>query len=750
MEYLIGGSLFSDSYWILNEEFSKNDNIFIYTKNFKLFKENIVRIARVLFENELIINKHNPKSNYELAVGVVNPERYKSLETTFGVKNIAEVKSVDILNTTLNVIKNEVANGVLQFDIHRTDENLFNEIMEELESRAASLLRRSMVSTLNGDISKGNDIGFLVEPDDEKVNSLDDVVSVLKEKDDLEVELYKLITSCIEQGNTKMELDSCMHDKLCINVETGRVISENGVVQFMRIEPKCFFELYGNGKDLSDSLAVGYYEDVSVTSLLNESHKYISLEKEYEKYKKGELEDVGFSYYGLFGSMFPDKGYVRVYKFETSIYRYEKYEIKRNGKTISKKDYYEYKKYGENVSFAEEISFEEIKGKRKVRFKKDVIIRDIWEVEMIGLVVLKKLKKVKSEVTNVRKHKSPSYSFVKYQINEPSLITICSPLEWIISALYYKIQVATLRDKGLVQNINLNTMPNGTNGIADKINEQVNLGLNLEQDNHSGDGSKSRSGASVSNLDTSNSVLNWMAALNGAYRMMSMITGIPLEQLSVIPQDRSLGQSRISLQSSYATTGHLYREHDYFVQMVLSTMLEVGLRTWTDKSSIKFLSVGGKKTYLSSKPFEIGTFELYVKSLLKDKNNKDLINTMAAKFMDRATDLDALKGVMAILTSNSASESMFELERLVSDVDRKMKEEQAAASQARNQFEANRLAIEKASKVDIPMARIQADIEHDRISSEIRSKIHSDKLAFNETKVDFDRIDKERDRLLDT
>ena len=170
-------------------------------------------------------------------------------------------------------------------------------------------------------------------------------------------------------------------------------------------------------------------------------------------------------------------------------------------------------------------------------------------------------------------------------------------------------------------------------------------------------------------------------------------------------------------------------------------MLEVGLRYWVDKNNLKFLSSRGRKTYLSSKPFEEGTFELYVKNLVEDKEKKKIINQFAGQFMDRNTDITALKGLMRIITSNSTSESLMVLEDMVDGINKSQQEQAQAQQQAEQQAAQMKSEIEKVSKIDIPRERIAADLEIAKMKMNVDEADSLREDEFKKDSFDFQQQD---------
>jgi len=706
---------------------TKRNNPFLwkdtYLKNMDEFKMNILEIVYALRKRPISLCELNPISNYDIRNGVVDPERYKTLEKPLGLQNLAQVKSIDVLTTISNVIINDVKKSPAEWAIHRTDEKFMIDKLDKFEDAAASLLKKQVVQNLN----QGNqDFGYLIDPKDDKINSVDDAAKVLYEKDELEVELETIIQSCMDMTYSKRELDDCMDDRITINCEIGKVDNKNGIVEFRKMDPRTTYELYGNGKNFDDSEAVGHSEWVTMSHEVINNNEIYEAKDGHNNYINSILENSTTStdpMNGRFGSFesFSDyrdfyntsykEGYILKTEAEIKIYRIEKFKILRNYKPITAADYKEYRKFGSSVDFAMDIQYE-IAEKGYKGYCLKIPIVDIWETEIYGIDTIVRLQKVKSDIRYIHSRKTPCFSYVKEQRDEPSLITICRPTEWIMSAINYKIQDAILKDKGILLGQAANNIPNGMDGMADNLNMMANTGVAMTQDNVSGGGDTvSPVHNKAVNVDMSASVLNWQAALNNGYRMLSMVTGVPLETLGQIPSGSGLGQSKIALQAQYATTAHYYYEHNYFVEKVMNTMLEVGLRYWIDKNNLKFLSNRGKRTYLSSKPYEEGTFELYVKNLVEDKEKKKIINQFAGQFMDRNTDITALKGLMRIITSNSTSESLMVLEDMVDGINKRMQDQQQSQLQAAQQAAQEKADIERISKIDIPREKIAADVK---------------------------------------
>lgn len=724
-----------------------------YLDNMEDFRNNILEIVYALRKRPIRLSQLNPISNYDIRNGVVDPERYKTLEKPLGIQNLAQVKSIDVLTTIANVITNDVKKSPAEWAIHRTDEKFMIEKLDKFEDAAASLLKKQVVQNLN---TEEQNFNYLIDPKDDKINSVDDVAKVLHEKDALEVELETIIQSCMDMTYSKRELDDCMDDRIIINCEVGKICNSNGILEFKRLDPRTTFELYGNGKNFDDSEAVGDTEWVTLShEVINNTAIYeaqkghneyindilLGIEKD-PRYADGKIWyfDNIAEYQNFYNRSYKE-GYIAKTCAEIKIYRIEKFKILRNYKPISSKDYKEYKKFGSSVEFANEIQYE-LAEKGFKGFSLKIPVIDIWETEIYGIDTIVKLQKVKSEIRYIHNRKTPCFSYVKEQRDEPSLITICRPTEWIMSAINYKIQDAILKDKGIILSQVANNIPNGMNGIADNLNTIANTGVSITQENMSGQGDQVSSRHNVAtNLDMSASVLNWQAALQNGYRMLSMVTGIPLETLGQIPSGSGLGQSKIALQAQYATTAHYYYEHNYFVEKVMNTMLEVGLRYWIDKNNLKFLSNRGKKTYLSSKPFEEGTFELYVKNLVEDKEKKKIINQFAGQFMDRNTDITALKGLMRIITSNSTSESLMVLEDMVDGINKAQQEQAQAAQQAEMQAAKDKADTERIAKIDIPREKIAADLEIARMKNNVDEADSLRKDEFEKDKFDFEQQD---------
>ena len=730
-----------------------------YEKNMDEFRDNILEIVYALRKRPIKLNELNPVSNYDIRNGVVDPDRYKTLEKPLGIQNLSQVKSIDVLTTIANVITNDVKKSPAEWAIHRTDEKFMIEKLDKFEDAAASLLKKQVVQNLN---TEQQNFNYLIEPKDDKINSVDDVAKVLHEKDELEVELETIIQSCMDMTYSKRELDDCMDDRIIINCEIAQVVCSNGIVEVEKRDPRETFELYGNGKNFDDSEAVGHTEWVTMShEVINNTAIYeaqnghnqyindillgLSKDPDYAKGKIWYFNDIS-DYQNFYNRSFRE-GYIAKTHAEIKIYRIEKFKILRNYKPITPADYKEYKKFGSSVSFADEIQYE-IADKMFKGFSLKIPVIDIWEVEIYGIDTIVRLQKVKTDIRYIHKRKTPCFSYVKEQRDEPSLITICRPTEWLMSAINYKIQDAILKDKGIVLSQVVNNIPNGQNGVADNLNTIANTGVSIIQENMSGQGDQVSSRHNVAtNLDMSASVLNWQAALQNGYRMLSMVTGIPLETLGQIPSGSGLGQSKIALQAQYATTAHYYFEHNYFVEKVMNTMLEVGLRYWVDKNNLKFLSSRGRKTYLSSKPFEEGTFELYVKNLVEDKEKKKIINQFAGQFMDRNTDITALKGLMRIITSNSTSESLMVLEDMVDGINKSNQEQMQAQQQAEQQAAQMKSEIEKVSKIDIPRERIAADLEIAKMKMNVDEADSLREDEFKKDSFDFQQQDMMEDKM---
>lgn len=722
-----------------------------YLNNMEDFRNNILEIVYALRKRPIRLSQLNPISNYDIRNGVVDPERYKTLEKPLGIQNLSQVKSIDVLTTIANVITNDVKKSPAEWAIHRTDEKFMIEKLDKFEDAAASLLKKQVVQNLN---TQEQNFNYLIDPKDDKINSVDDVAKVLHEKDALEVELETIIQSCMDMTYSKRELDDCMDDRIIINCEVGKICNSNGILEFKRLDPRTTFELYGNGKNFDDSEAVGDTEWVTLSHEVINNTAIYEAEKGHNEYINDILLGIekdpryadgkiwyfdNIAEYQNFYNRSYKEGYIAKTCAEIKIYRIEKFKILRNYKPISAKDYKEYKKFGSSVEFAAEIQYE-LAEKGFKGFSLKIPVIDIWETEIYGIDTIVKLQKVKSEIRYIHNRKTPCFSYVKEQRDEPSLITICRPTEWIMSAINYKIQDAILKDKGIILSQVANNVPNGQNGIADNLNTMANTGVSIIQENMSGQGDQVSSRHNVAtNLDMSASVLNWQAALQNGYRMLSMVTGIPLETLGQIPSGSGLGQSKIALQAQYATTAHYYYEHNYFVEKVMNTMLEVGLRYWIDKNNLKFLSNRGRKTYLSSKPFEEGTFELYVKNLVEDKEKKKIINQFAGQFMDRNTDITALKGLMRIITSNSTSESLMVLEDMVDGINKVQQEQAQAAQQAEMQAAKDKADTERISKIDIPREKIAADLEIARMKNNVDEADSLRKDEFEKDKFDFEQ-----------
>jgi len=718
-----------------------------YDNSYNEFIENIIFISFLLRKSSMKISTLNDMSNYDLMNGIVNEDRYRELEKPFGIMGNAVVKSVDVLTVVSNAIKNTVKRSKLQYDIHRTDENFALEKRDEMDRKAKAILKKQVVKNISELV--GHDLSGIIEPEDDNVNSIEDILSIIKDKDELSVELSALIESCLNETGSKMQLDDCMHDKLAINCEVGRVVEHNGILSFERLDCLGVRELYGNGKDFESCMAVGYQEYITMSQVIEKNREVASLRKSaYDYIKRFTKENPDYSkrsgfisYYGMVLDSYKPDGSVSKFHFETKIIRYAYFEVLRNGKPIKKSDYIEFKKFNDNVSFYNEIGFvyseKRLKSKRYIEFP----IIDVWECVIYGLDTIISLKKVKSIVDNYGTYKVNSFSYVKKCEDAPSLITICSPIEWIISALYFKVQDSILRDKGLQEVVNLNRIANGINGVKEYNESQRATGQSFQQDNISGDGKSNSNGSVVNNLDTSVSVSNWMNTLSQAYRLMTFATGIPMEMLSSIPSSNGLGQSKIAIESSYLATYHYYSEHNEFVGMVLSTMLEKGLRVWTDKNKLKHLSLKGRKLFLSSKPYDEGSFELYISNFINDSEKKNLVNNIALKYMDRATSIEQLKGMIDVVSSDSVSQGLYVLEGIINEIKLAEDENRKNDYELRRQEVDGKLQVEKAARIEVPSAKIKADFEIEMAKLKVKEGVHSDNIAFKQDKVDMERFD---------
>ena len=305
-----------------------------------------------------------------------------------------------------------------------------------------------------------------------------------------------------------------------------------------------------------------------------------------------------------------------------------------------------------------------------------------------------------------------------------SLVSILKPLQYMYIVLWYRLELAIVRDKGKVVNMDITQIPKSMNITPERwMHYLSSVGVNFINPYEEGwnvpgrEGGKPATFNQITSLDLtmSNVIAEYIQLMDKIEQLAGTISGITEQRQGAISSNELVGNVERSVVQSSHITEPLFWVHNQCKRHALNMLLNTAKGAWeqSGKKKLSYIFDNGERAYIDiSDKFYYEDMDVFVSDTSKDVENIQKLQQLIQPAMQNGASLLEAAEILTNDNFNVIKQKLKEMQERQEQMQQQAQEaEQQQAiqlQQMQNEQREQELMLEEA-KMDLERYKIDAD-----------------------------------------
>ena len=326
-------------------------------------------------------------------------------------------------------------------------------------------------------------------------------------------------------------------------------------------------------------------------------------------------------------------------------------------------------------------------------------IPEVWEGVRIAGRIFVNIRPKKHQFRsneNPFKVKLGYHGIVLNAMNAPNIAPMdrMRPFQFLYFIIMHKLKELIAADKAPLINIDMSMIP--VKLTKEQYMHYINMGLNFYDPNQNAEGANQRSqsgqkGVYETQRSTVQHIVNYITILASIDEQIGEAVGVSRQREGQTnPQESVTGTQTAILQSS-TVTELLFLSHNLLWEQVLTSLVEVAIKTWKNKEKIPYLLDDLSRGVLELRPddFTNADVGVFITDSIKDNETFQAIRALAQPMMQNGYKISDVIGMFQHTSIEAYKREIKQLENI-----REQLTQQNEQAQLQSQEKINQMQIE--------------------------------------------------------
>lgn len=334
------------------------------------------------------------------------------------------------------------------------------------------------------------------------------------------------------------------------------------------------------------------------------------------------------------------------------------------------------------------------------------------------------------EYQNVSKENLLSQKMPYFGITLPgesSIVDALTPLQYLHTIIWYRLELALAKDHGRVLNMDITKIPKSLGIEPEKwLHLLTSTGVNFYNPKDTGFDNNEDSirdasvGISGTDLSMANTISEYVNILNKIEESAEQLTGISRQRSGFTKSNEYVGSIQQSISQSSLITEPLFWAHEVCKKNVMKYLLNMAKDYYKEsgKTFLSYISSDNAAVSMKlSEDFFYEDYDVFIDSTRRRSSALETIKSLYQAAMQNGTNLSDIATILSLDSIESIRSELKKIEDERARIEQQSSQQEAEANERKLQAEI------EAKNADRDMAMMELELEKYKIDSNNQAKI---------------------------